>query len=286
MRALAAFTLWIAGAAAAAAPASARDAAADPQALRATWQAALAANDLPKIHALLRPGSRALVSRKPEVLAATRFSAERAQLAQHGDYAAFSAPRSLPLLMRREDGAWRVDLVEVLKSYVPAAAGAGPPPTNGDNPYAKLAAPPRRAQTTYLEEQDLFAEPLEDALARLAEQKDPFSQTRLAEILLRNCWLVEEALDRFEAVARAEATDYAPTKRLALRAWAAGFPERAIELAERFEPDSYDELAKLHARAGRYDVSQKYMRLWVQRRFGIVIPNANVPAEIPHAPEP
>ena len=286
MRALVCFTLWVAAMAADAAPAFSRASSADPHATRVAWEAALAANDLAAAQALLRPGSRVLVARKPEVISATRFTAAEAKLAQRGDYAAFVAPKTLPLLMRREGDAWRIDLVEVLKSYMPTAAGNASPPANGDNPYARLAPPPKRALIAYLAEEDLFAEPVEDALTRLAKLADPFSQTRLAEILLRNCWLLEDALDRFEAVARTDATDYGPTKRFARRAWAVGFPDRAIELAQRFEPESYQELGDLHARAGRFEESQRYKRLWLQHRHGIVIPTANFPAEVPHAPAP
>jgi hypothetical protein len=44
-----------------------------------------------------------------------------------------------------------------------------------------------------------------------------------------------------------------------------GQPDRAVALAERWQPESFALLARLHVRAGRFTVAQEYQRKLVRR---------------------
>jgi hypothetical protein len=240
-----------------------------PDAKRAAlaWLSALSSGDRAAATAGLRPGGRFQWSREPEQLERARAAyrplahAETLPLAARREWAALLPPAgsvSPPVLLHREDGAWRIDWIEVLKSYLPDPTHT--PLANPENPYRWLVPPPQRAEGFPMDEVDLLGEPLDVAIARLERAHEPAARQRLAEILWRNCWLVDASLDAFERVAAADRASFQPTERFAWVAWAVGEPDRAVALAERWQPASYDLLARLHARAGRYPISQEYRK--------------------------
>jgi len=271
---------------------------ADPDASRAAWHAALAAGADPAQLDLLREGSRLLAGARPDLVAGWRRDAEaqaRAELrlVRRRDLAAFvpaGAPADTPpLLLRQEEGVWRIDLVQLEKSYAPQPPGSRRIASDSDNPFGPLVPAPRRVPGFRFGEVDLLGEPLPDAIARLRPQKDAAAQTRLAEILLRNAWLVDEALDRFEAVARADTRSYEPTRDFAWLAWALDRPERAIPLAEQWKPFSFDELSKLHARRGDAERAQDYARrhlLQFLAEKGKIVPAPPSDADLGREPPP
>ncbi len=200
-----------------------------------------------------------------------------------GERAALFAPNKKavePILLRLDDGEWRVDVVEVEKSYALAEGGRLDPPANKQNPYRRLAPPPARSMKSDLGEIDLYAEPIEDVIARLGRADDPTSRFRLAEILLRNCWLVNEAMDHYEAAIRMQGQRIS-MDRFADFASNAGVPDRAIPIAVEFEVMSERVLAGLHQRAKRYDKSKIYIERIMSRANR---PQSEVPVSLPTSP--
>jgi hypothetical protein len=247
----------------------------DPARVARELLSALQGGEVEKSVVLLREGSRAFATRNPARVVQLLGGATAPEISSwrrvvRREWAVLTPPvgrQALPILLHYEDGAWRVDLVEMAKSYAPPVANGLDVAANTKNPYARLAAPPKRTWSFDLGEEDLLAEPVEVAIARLRNAQDPASQKRLAEILLRTCWLVDEALAVYERVARAEGASFDETERFARLAWAVGQPDRAVPLSERWEPESAGLLADLHARAGRFEISQKYRWQEMERRF-------------------
>lgn len=221
----------------------------------------------------VRPESRALIVRHPEVLARMQSRVAELgdpaalELAVRREHAALfdpAKPSVPPLLLRLDEGGWEVDVVEIEKSYAPLPE-LQPRMLNTRNPYRRLVTPFERQAFSDFGEVDLYAEPFEEAIARLGRAEDFESKTRLAEILLRNGWLVDEALDVFEEVARNQPEDFAPTRRFAEVAMVVGSPERAVALVERFGPESYLLRSQIYSRTGRSELVEKYIHLHIQQ---------------------
>lgn len=261
----------------------------DPRVVAAAWSHALLQGPLPASLEWVRPESRALLVRHPEVIERVRNrvaalgEVSLLEVVVRGERAALFAPKTPavePILLLLVDGEWRVDVVEVEKSYAQAASGRLDAPANTRNPYRRLAPPSARAMKSDLGEIDLYAEPIEDVIARLGRADDPASKLRLAEILLRNCWLVDEAVDQFEAAIRMQGQRVS-MDRFADFASNAGVPDRAIPIAVEFEVMSERVLAGLHQRAKRYDKSQIYIERIMSRAMG---PQSGVAVGLPASP--
>ena len=267
-------------------------AAPDPRVAAGAWVRALLEG--PPVASLewVRPESRALLVRHPEVVERVRNrvaalgEVSLLEVVVRGERAALFAPKKPavePILLLLVDGEWRVDVVEVEKSYAQAAAGRLDAPANTRNPYRRLAPPSARPMKSDLGEIDLYAEPIEDVIARLGRADDPASKFRLAEILLRNCWLVDEAMDQYEAAIHLQGQRVS-MDRFADFASNAGVPDRAIPIAEEFEVMSERVLAGLHQRAKRYDKSKIYIERILSRASGPPSGVAVRPPTIPAAP--
>jgi hypothetical protein len=250
-----------------------RPSAADPRVVAAAWAHAVLEGPPAASLEWVRPESRALLVRHPEVVERVRERVAALgeipllEVVVRRERAALLAPQKpdvAPILLLLDDGAWRVDVVEVEKSYASAAGERLDPPANTRNPYRRLAPPPARQLKSDLGEVDLYAEPIEDAIARLGRADDPKSRFRLAEILLRNCWLVDEAMDHYEAAIRMQGQRVS-MDRFADFASNAGVPDRAIPIAEEFDVMSDRVLAVLHQRAKRYDKSTIYIERLMSR---------------------
>ena len=183
-----------------------------------------------------------------------------------------------PVLLVRVAGTWRVDLVASEKEVEPADPGGGLRLRYGGSPYQPVLAyayPGPMFVARDLEPIDLFGEDPAAAIARLEGASSPASRLRLAEILLRNCWLVDAAMPRYEELARSTPDPLPYVRLFGQRALVVGQFDRAIAILEQHEPQTDDLLAKLHARAGHFDVSQRYERRAVLehlQRKGILEP--------------
>ncbi|MEZ4331894.1 MAG: hypothetical protein R3F35_09065 [Myxococcota bacterium] len=242
-------------------------AAPDPRIATAAWAHALLDGAPDEALEGLRPESRALLVRHPELLERVRqrvaalgdvAGLERVVRRDRAALFAPAKPEVEPILLLLDDGRWLIDVVEVEKSYAPAIAGRLDPPRNRENPYRRLVAPPARPMKDDLGEVDLYGEAIEDAIARLGAAEDAASRLRLAEILLRNCWLVDEAMDQYDASIRLQARQYWLDD-YANFANAAGVPDRAIPIAVAYDVMSDRVLAMLHQRALRFDKSKLYI---------------------------
>jgi tetratricopeptide (TPR) repeat protein len=183
------------------------------------------------------------------------------RLTVDGDFAVLrseAAVRGLvPILLRRDGGLWRVDLVETFKNFFFDGSGVYVL-WNARNPYAfafDAARAPRRDDLSPL---PLDGEGLEDALARLAHDDTAEGRLRRAELLFRNAWLVNEALPQYEEAARRAPTDARIVTTLADRASYLGMPDLAIPHVERLGPSGHARLAELHAQAGRPERAREY----------------------------
>jgi tetratricopeptide (TPR) repeat protein len=91
---------------------------------------------------------------------------------------------------------------------------------------------------------------------------------RLAEILLRNLGLVEEAVEHYEEAARLAPRDWDIVGiTFGNRAVLLGAPDRAIPLMEPFGPRAYAVLSRLHTRAGRLEEGQHFARADLAERM-------------------
>lgn len=261
----------------------------DPRITAAAWAHGLLDGAHDDSLEWLRPESRALLVRHPELLERVRQrvaalgDVQGLELVMRRERAALflpDEPEIEPILLLLDDGRWLVDVVEVEKSYAPAIAGRLDPPANPENPYRRLVAPPARPMKAELGEIDLYGEPIEDAIVRLGAADDAPSRLRLAQILLRNCWLVDEAMDQYDASIRLQAKQYWLDD-YAHFASSAGVPDRAIPMAVAYDVMSDRVLAILHQRALRYDKSTFYIERLASRVPDL--PPAAGPAQMPQS---
>lgn len=179
--------------------------------------------------------------------------AEPLALAVAGDYAAAvaSVPTAefVPILLVREQGLWRVDLVETYKLFRFDRAGHYRLVTAA-TPYAALFPeqhPPRDASLLPV---DLAGEPVAAVIARLERSQAIADRFQLAEILLRNCFLSAEALSLYAEAAGAAPPNPHYVATFAARAANLGMPEAALEAAARLGPAHASLLAWLYEQAG------------------------------------
>jgi len=129
---------------------------------------------------------------------------------------------------------------------------------------------------------DLFGEDPADAIARLENaKKTPGTEFRLAEILLRNCWLVDQALPHYEEALRLAPDDWNIASTYARRAIFLGIGDRAIPVLKPFGQKADVLLGTIHAKAGRIDQSQDYWWRDTLHRFQNQQPPAQPPRTIP-----
>jgi tetratricopeptide (TPR) repeat protein len=181
-----------------------------------------------------------------------------------GDYAVATSERPVtgfvPVLLHREDGLWRVDLVETWKNLF----------FNPDGDYVLW-----NSNTSYRFGLGQFGEgrhhdiaplplagrPLADELAQLQERGDVLSTLRQAELWLRNVFVFPRALSRYESALRAAPDDPLVLETLADRALYLGFPELAIPALEKAGPGFEMTLARAWNDMG----APREAAAWVER---------------------
>jgi hypothetical protein len=173
-------------------------------------------------------------------------------------------PGTFPVFLHQMDGRWRVDTVELWKNVF--FDGRGEPFVgNRNNPYRfGLDGIPGDREVD-LGPLDLNGrEPgvvLAELEADLVREPDAQTHLRVAEILLRNCFVLVDALVHYEAAARLAPKDQSVAETVANRALHFGFYEFAIPYLERLGPAGYERLGFAHRGARNFEQAEHYYRL-------------------------
>jgi len=186
------------------------------------------------------------------------------ELRVRGDYAAAVSSRPVrefvPILMTREEGLWRVDLVETFKNLRFDRQGQYRL-DNGATPYASFFPDARPARDPSLAPIDLTGEPLEAAIERLERSQAPSDRFRLAEILMRNCFVSAEAISLYAELANETPPDPRHVVVFSERAVNLGMAEAAIPSVARLGPAHASRLGWLYELSGNDDLAiQQYRR--------------------------
>jgi tetratricopeptide (TPR) repeat protein len=166
-----------------------------------------------------------------------------------------------PILLRRIDGVWRIDLVETWKNLF-FTDGGRYVVANLDNPYMfGLRSLPGRGSYA-LDPLDLGARSPQEAVAeleaQLARRDDPATHFRLAEILFRNCFAAVDALSHYEAAARGAGHVDTYVWTMAERASYLGLYRQAIPFYEVLGSGAYERLGDAYYALAEYDDAATY----------------------------
>jgi tetratricopeptide (TPR) repeat protein len=153
-----------------------------------------------------------------------------------GDFAVATSRRPAmgftPVLLRRQRGLWRVDLVETWKNLFFNAEG-NYYLRNANTPYAFGLKQFGRAGYNDIDALPLVTGSIGGDLALLAKRKDLVSTLRRAELWFRNGFVFAPALVNYEAALAAAPRDPLVLETFGSRAQYLGFPELAIPLLEK-----------------------------------------------------
>ncbi|HEX9707140.1 MAG TPA: TPM domain-containing protein [Steroidobacteraceae bacterium] len=181
-----------------------------------------------------------------------------------GDYAVATSKRPVagfvPVLLHREQGLWRIDLVETWKNLFFDPDG-NYFLRNSNTPYASLLTQYAKGRHYDIAPLPLGNESIAEALARLEGRQDVLSKLERAEIWLRNVFLFPRALAAYEEALQAAPQDPLVLQTLGDRAMYLGFPELAIPALEKIGRGVELTLAEAYNDQG----DGKTARLWVSR---------------------
>jgi uncharacterized protein len=156
-----------------------------------------------------------------------------------GDYAVATSQRPahgfVPVLLHREGGLWRVDLVETWKNLFFDGEGKYFL-RNSNMPYAFGLAGFGKGRPYDIEPLPLGERQLAAELERLEGATDVISLVRRGELWFRNAFSFAPAFAAYEAALAAAPDDPVVLQILAERAQYLGFPELAIPAYERAGP--------------------------------------------------
>lgn len=172
-----------------------------------------------------------------------------------------------PILLQRIGGTWRVDLVEMEKTFRANEAHRWQRRVRG-GPYwlALDALPTRGALDAYLGPVELWGAPIEDVVARLEQSDAPAAKLRLAEILLRNAWLPGEALVRWNEALALAPDDVQDANLFADRTELLGYPLLGAFALAPHGPPVMARVAELTLRGGKVDTGLAFMRRAIEWR--------------------
>jgi hypothetical protein len=181
-----------------------------------------------------------------------------------GDYAVITSdtPPSgfVPVLLHREKGLWRVDIVETWKNLFFNEQG-NYWLNNSDNPYTFGLAAFGPGTPRGLDPWELGGASLEQAIATLrAKQGSPLAEFLLGEVLFRNCFLSLEALTHYENASKAAPGAHLFHETLAQRAEYLGFFDLAVEAYGRMQDFAALDMALVFAREEKFDLAAKATR--------------------------
>ena len=181
-----------------------------------------------------------------------------------GDYAVASSRRPangfVPILLHREGGLWRIDLVETWKNLFFDSEG-NYLLANANTPYAFGLVQFGEARAFDIAALPLGSESIAGALARLKERNDVLSTLRRAEIWLRNAFVFPTALVAYEEAIHKAPEDPLVLQTFADRALYLGFPELAIPALEKIGSGVELMLAEAYHLQG----DENRARLWTER---------------------
>ena len=173
----------------------------------------------------------------------------------------------VPILLVREQGLWRVDLVETFKSFFFDGQGAYVL-VNQASPYALFAPAADARSDESMAPLDLGGEPLEAALARLERASLPRERLRLAEILMRNCFVSAEALPLYAEAAAAAPHDPAIVLTFAARANYMYMPQIAIDAVKGLGPKYWTRVGWMYENAREPALAREYYQKALDRDPG------------------
>ena len=183
---------------------------------------------------------------------------------QRGDYAVATSRRPakgfVPVLLHREQGLWRIDLVETWKNLFFDSTG-NYLLRNSNTPYAFGLTQFGSGRYYDIAARPLGKSSIAEALAALDGKQDAVSALRRAEIWLRNCFVFPQALSAYEAARRAAPNDPLVLQTLGDRALYLGFPELTIPALEKIGRGVELSLAEAYNDLG----DPQSARRWVSR---------------------
>lgn len=211
---------------------------------------------------LFTPGSRVLRARRP--LPADEMRAQAARLPAAGsrlqvrvlrDRAVvaplLAQPGTPPVLLQEIEGTWRIDLVEMEKALDLDVDGSVLQ-MDDQTPYA-FAIEGRSLAFEDLGRADLFGEDPADAIARLeAAKKTAKGELRLAELLLRNCYLADEAIPHYREALRLAPDDWSIAFVYGRRMLFLGRGDEALATLQPFGDRADGLIGRIHVAAGRF----------------------------------
>lgn len=165
-----------------------------------------------------------------------------------------------PVLMRRQDGLWRVDLVETWKNFFFDEEG-NYYLRNSNTPYAFGLKQYGRAGYSDIAALPLVTGSIGGDLARLEGRQDAISALRRAELWFRNAFVFAPALADYQAALAAAPRDPLVLETFGRRALYLGFPELAAPMLERTGRGVELDVARAYADMDQIDAA----RSWVHK---------------------
>lgn len=173
----------------------------------------------------------------------------------------------VPVLLHREAGLWRVDLVETWKNLFFDSSG-NYVLHNANTPYAFGLESYGSAAWHDVGQLPLPSDgpgALARALAALEGQDSVVPHVRLGDLLFRNADLMLDAMREYEAALAIAPEDPLPLERLARIALYHGFAEAAVGPLLRLGPGFEVELADAYSRIGDLAGAERWSRRAVER---------------------
>ena len=219
---------------------------------------------------LFTEGSRLMrayypLARFEELLRLERIqSSSPLEFLERGDYAVATSRRPVtgfvPILLHREQGLWRVDLVETWKNLFFDSTG-NYVLRNSNTPYAFGLTQFGKGRNYDIATLPLGNSSIEGALAALEGRQDAVSALRRAEIWLRNVFVFPKALSAYEAARKAAPKDPLVLQTIGDRALYLGYAELAIPALEPIGRGVELSLAEAYNDLGDAETARR----WVSR---------------------
>lgn len=223
---------------------------------------------------LFTPGSQVLRARSPMAPYEARLRRDRLEasrplrLVRRGDRAVALSDSPVhgfvPIHLRRDDGLWRVDLVETWKNLFYDENGEYFL-YNTSSPYAFGLTHLEQGRGRGLTPIDLGDRSVAEALASLENESGAHARLALAELLLRNCFVSVEALSLYEQAAELAPLDAEIARIYGERALYFGYTEIAIPQLKKAGPAAWHRVAHAYASAGDWGRAERYYRRALRR---------------------